>query len=78
MIGLWQLWERESLYKIIKRTIVNHWFCVFKKQTNTKQVAWNTYDSKKNTADTFSKEEQETWNSEKKTTTVSQEGVAKK
>ena len=44
----------------------------------TTQVAWNTYDGKKNTADTFSKEEQETWNSEKKTSSLSQEGDAKK
>ena len=44
----------------------------------TTQVAWNTYDSKKNTADTFSQEEQETWNSEKKTSSFSQEGDAKK
>ena len=31
-----------------------------------KKVAWNFYDDKKNTADSFTKEEQETWNSQQK------------
>ena len=29
-------------------------------------AAWNYYDSQKNTSDSFSKEEQESWNTQKK------------
>jgi hypothetical protein len=30
------------------------------------QAAWNFYEDKSNTADSFSKEEQESWNAQKK------------
>jgi hypothetical protein len=30
------------------------------------QAAWNYYDSQKNTSDSFSEEEQESWNKQKK------------
>lgn len=33
------------------------------------QAAWNFYESKSNTSDSFSKEEQESWNAQKKAAT---------
>ena len=35
-------------------------------KTYTYQAAWNYYDNQKNTSDSFSKEEQEAWNTQKK------------
>jgi len=37
------------------------------------QAAWNYYDSQKNTADSFSKEEQESWNTQKKAASAKKE-----
>jgi len=36
-------------------------------------AAWNYYDNQKNTADSFSKEEQESWNTQKKAAPVKKE-----
>jgi len=36
-------------------------------------AAWNYYDNQKNTADSFSKEEQESWNTQKKTASTKKE-----
>eukprot|EP00986_Skeletonema_menzelii_P019252 scaffold27348_cov234-Skeletonema_menzelii.AAC.2 len=36
-------------------------------------AAWNYYDNQKNTADSFSKEEQESWNTQKKAASAKKE-----